>query len=59
MAPTELKENKEQLKDILEKSFYPTKCLTLGRSDFIYEKERWFPSDVYRLPPIEQGYHQE
>ena len=55
MAPSELK---EQLKDLLDKGFNSTKCLTLGRSSIDCEKERWFPTNVYRLPSIEQGYHQ-
>ncbi|XP_070036520.1 uncharacterized protein [Nicotiana tomentosiformis] len=47
MAPAELKELKEQLRDLLEKGFYPAKCVTLGHIGPFCKKERWVTENVY------------
>ena len=44
MAPTELKELKRQLQELLDKQ-----CVPLGCTCFICEKERWHSTDVHRL----------
>ena len=49
MAPTELKELKSQLQELLDKGFYPTQCVPLGCTCFICEKERRHSTDVHRL----------
>ncbi|XP_070057143.1 uncharacterized protein [Nicotiana tomentosiformis] len=47
MAPAELKVLKEQLRDLLEKGFYPAKCVALGRTGPFCKKERWVTKNVY------------
>ncbi|XP_070018086.1 uncharacterized protein [Nicotiana sylvestris] len=48
MAPTELKELKEQLKDLLEKGFIRPSVSPWGAPVlFFCKKERWIAADVY------------
>ena len=46
MAPTELKELKEQLEELLDKGFIKPSA-SLGCTSFICEKERWDYEVVY------------
>ncbi|XP_070013611.1 uncharacterized protein [Nicotiana sylvestris] len=47
MAPAELKELKEQLKDLLDKGFHFAECVTMGRTGFVCKEERWVVAIVY------------
>ena len=59
MAPTELKELKSQLDELLEKCFHQTERLTLGSPSPIGEEEGWVETTVHRLPRAEQGHCEE
>ena len=41
MTPNELKELKAQLEELVEKGFYLTQFIPVGRTSIIREKERW------------------
>ena len=47
MAPAELQELKIQLKEMLDKRVYKTKCFAMGSTSFICQEERWFSKIVY------------
>ncbi|XP_075086267.1 uncharacterized protein LOC142168979 [Nicotiana tabacum] len=47
MAPAELKELKDQLKDLLDKGFIRPSTSPWGNPSVISSKERWFVKDVY------------
>ena len=49
MAPIELRELKEQLKDLLDKGFIQTQCVPVGCTSLICAKERRFSQNVYIL----------
>ena len=53
MAPVEMKELATQLQELLDKRSNQTKCITLGSTSFIRQKEGWEYEIVYRLPRIE------
>jgi len=40
MTPNELKELKAQLEELVEKGFYPTQFILVGRTSIVHEKER-------------------
>ena len=41
------------------KEVYPTECVSLGSTDSVCEKERWYTQVVYLLQRVEQGYCEE
>ena len=54
MAPAELKELKEQLKDLLDKGFIRPSISPWG-APVLFVKEGWDTSNVHRLQTVEQG----
>ncbi|GKB90214.1 putative reverse transcriptase domain-containing protein [Tanacetum coccineum] len=51
LAPDELQELSTQLQELSDRGFI-RRFLTLGSTGSVYQEERWFFSDAYRLPSI-------
>ena len=47
MAPTELRELKNQLQELLEKGYIRPEHITMGSSGIVCEKERWHIEIMY------------
>jgi hypothetical protein len=53
MAPTELRELKEQLQELLDRGFIRPSVSPWGAPVLFVKKKGWIHADVYRLPGVE------
>nr|GEW87359.1 hypothetical protein [Tanacetum cinerariifolium] len=56
LAPAEMQELSTYLQELFEKRIYKTQFLAMGSTGSICQEERWFFSDVYRLPKEHEGH---
>nr|GEZ75238.1 reverse transcriptase domain-containing protein [Tanacetum cinerariifolium] len=54
LAPFEMKDLSEQLKELSDKGVIRPSFLTMGSSSHVFQKEGWIISDVHRLPGVKQ-----
>ncbi|XP_076951065.1 uncharacterized protein LOC143624232 [Bidens hawaiensis] len=59
LAPTEMKELKKQLDELLEKRFHSTEFVALGSSNSIRQEEGRIHAYVYRLSCVKQSHNQK
>nr|GFC32088.1 hypothetical protein [Tanacetum cinerariifolium] len=54
LAPSEMKDLSEQLKELSDKGIIRHSFLTMGSSSPVCQEEGWIVSDVHRLPGVKQ-----